>query len=827
MTNRDISRMKSCLAHLAKAGRAAALSAALLVQGAFAATYSYDSAATQRTLYVQVADGETETFDATYMAPAGASVTNLVKRGDGTLNIPNGTDLTAYSFDIVVEDGIFAFYGAPVLGTAGGIITVCDGATLRNTANESAANISVNWTVRFTGEGHNGMGALYKTNTSYGYPFGKYWVMDGDAKVWMIDPYENDPPKYLDMNGHALDLHIQASYWEYVIVTNAGALRIHGNPDAASNFVRFKNWNAIGGDSNEILSFKNTAWTIDSARRYLVTDTGLNRRLSFDEGASIRLLSGAYSPGFGNYWAGPVEVRRDALPVTVAAGKGELSFAFANVVSGGGFDLQGSDTTTLALHLQNSGNTFTNGITGRNAELHLAGNGALPAHGGALRLTNSTVTLEAPLAKYSLPAAEFSGLSAVKGGYGSWTSLAKTGGGTLVYDSAVGGSTLVIEDGMVDFTSFSSNRTAFAGLVEGIQHVNFGAASAQKYEVYAFPYLWKYNASSNSITRGTRLLYDSTLDPETGWTTNLFLSYTGYIWNNSPTNELWAFAGHGTDSESWWRLNIDGNKIVGFTRWNSQNTISYCGDGSSYWDLHTNAVVLAPGPHRFEYRHAVTISAKKGYGVTYSYGIGDWGTYKSTLPAKYEKWGADRGLMYSRKGVCTRNIDDYEMLVDPGDGSLLTWDIPSPGFPPAPHPITGEPVNPLPTFDSVRMEPGTAMLVPDGSTWAFSTVEGLPTVTGGNVTVSGAWTVRGMDAGSTPFTISGTLTFGPGAYFIPPAESDRPADGGHAGTYILGTAAGGIVNAPSAATSPRWRIFVEGHAVKAMYIPPATVIFIQ
>ncbi len=793
----------------------------------FAATYSYDdSGAAQRKLYVDVADGATETLDTTWMEPYGATVTEIIKLGDGTLIIPQNTSLASTAFDISVQDGIFRFGGKPSLGNIARTITVNNGATLWNTSGGDYASIGAGVTTHFSGEGHKGMGALYKNNYSYGYPFG-YWVLEGDAKVWTIDQYENDPPKRIDMNGHALDLHVQASYWEYVVVTNAGAIRIHGNPNTNSNFVRFKNWNALGGGSEETLSFENTAWQLQDMRRYLITDTGLNRSLSFGAGASIHLLTGSYSLGFGNYWAGPVEVLNDTLPLTVAADKGELSFAFTNVVSGGGFELNGLNTTTLGLYLSNSGNSYTNGITGRYAKLHLGANGALPATGGALALTNSAVILEDSSAIWSLPAAEFAGTGSVKGGRGAWASFTKTGAGNLFYDSVVGSDTLDITEGTVDFRSFSSNRTVFAGLVEGIQHVNFGSASAQRYEVYAFPYLWRYNASSNSITRGARLLYDSTLDPETGWTTNLFLSYTGYIWNNSPTNELWAFAGHGTDSESWWRLNIDGKKTVGFTRWNNQNTISYCGDGSAYWDLHTNAVVLAPGPHRFEYRHAVPISAKKGYGVTYSYGIGDWGTYKSTLPAKYEKWGADRGLMYSRKGVCTRNIDDYEMLVDPGDGSLLTWDIPLPDFSPAPHPITGELVSPLPTFDKLRMAPGTEMLVPAGSTWAFTEVEGLPTVIGGNVSVAGAWTVCGSDAGSTPFTITGTLTFGPGAHFVPPAQNERPADRSIGAVYVLGTADGGIVNHPAEAVGPRWRVFVEGNAVKAAYLPLATIITVK
>ena len=832
MTNRDNSRMKSRITHFAKAGRSAALGVALLAQATLAATYSYDSAATQRTLYVDVANGETETFDAAYMEPAGASVTNIVKRGDGTLQVTSDTPLTAYTFDIRVEDGIFKFAGKLALGTRtaanAGTITVCDGATIQNTSAASNAGIGANWTTHIIGEGHNGMGALYKTSYSYGGPFGN-WVLDGDAKAVMFSSAQ-DNMYSVDLNGHVLDLHLQSGWFiEVSRIENGGEIRVHGNPSAASNYTRFRNWNGFYGGAENLISFSNTTWQIENMRQYLTATPGLDWSMAFEDKSAMRIVAGTYKGGTiqNNSWNGPVVIRRGMLPVSVPADKGELGFAFKGAVSGGGFDLQGLDTTTLSLRLANSGNTFTNGITGQYADLRLAANGALPATGGPLALTNSTVTLEDSSATWSLPAAEFSGTGSVTGGRGAWASLAKTGAGTLAYDSAVGGPTLDIAEGTVDFTSLT-NRTAFAGLVEGRKHLTQSSSATDRYVVYQMAASWKGSTETNAITQGTRLLYDWTRDPDTGWTTNLLLSYEGYIWNNSPTNELWAFAGGGTEGSDW-HLKIDGQTAVGKCIWSSSRPVCFCDGvvaGNFAYDLHTNTVVMTPGPHRFEYRHAISLTAT-GYGLALCGGISGYGNYKDTLEEpKYEKWRAACGLMFNRTGKCTRNIADYEELIDPGDGSLLTWDIP-PASGTLPHPVTGEAVSLTPVFSSLRMGPGTSMLVPDGSTWTFADVEGWPTVTGGNVAVTDTFTADGENAGRASFAIDGTLTFDPGAQIIPPGVDVRPPDRGRVGQYVLGTANGGISGSPAAARNSHWKVFVEGNAVKAVFIPEHTLLLLQ
>ena len=794
----------------------------------FAATYSYDDAqATKRTLFVNVASGEDATFDVTYMD---ATITNIVKLGDGTLQVTSDTPLTAYTFDIRVEDGIFKFAGKLALGTRtaanAGTITVCDGATIQNISGASNAGIGVNWTTHIIGEGHNGIGVLYKTSYSYGSPFGK-WVLNGDAKVVMCSLEESMYP--VDLKGHILDLFLQSGYFiEVSRIENGGELRVHGNP-AASSYARFRSWNGFYGGAENLISFSNTTWQIENMRQYLTATPGLDWSMAFEDNSAMRIVAGTYKGGTiqNNSWNGPVVIRRAVLPVSVPADKDELGFAFNGAISGGGFDLQGLDTTTLSFRLANSGNTFANGITGQYADLRLAANGALPAAGGPLALTNSTVTLEDSFAVWSLPAAEFSGTGSVTGGRGAWTALAKTGAGTLAYDSAVGGPILDIAEGSVDFTSLT-NRTAFAGLVEGLKHLTQGSSAAERYVVYQMAASWRGSTGTNSITQGTRLLYDWTRDPDTGWTTNLLLSYEGYIWNNSPTNELWAFAGGGAEGSDW-HLKIDGQTAVGKCIWSGSKAVCFCDGvvaGNFAYDLHTNMVVMTPGPHRFEYRHAISLTAT-GYGLSRCGSISGYGNYKNTLEEpKYEKWRSACGLMFNRTGKCTRNIEDYEELVDPGDGSLLTWDIP-PASGTLPHPVTGEAVSLTPVFSSLRMGPGTSMLVPQGSTWTFADVEGWPTVTGGSVAVTDTFTADGENFGRASFAITGTLTFSQGSQIIPPGVGVRPPDKGRAGEYVLGTAAGGISGAPAAGHNSRWKVLVDGNAVKAIFIPEHTVMIIR
>ncbi len=774
--------------------------AGTLAQISFAAAYSYDDPeASERTLYVEL-DSGTEYFVADWITPAGATVTNLVKRGDGLLYVTN--DFSALVFDTRVEDGILRFGHKNALGSStAGVVTVCDGATLRSDGTPGRS-LGSEKHVYFEGRGHEGMGALYKTNYDWGHPFGAL-EMTGDAYIYMASA-EDHVGGNLNMNGHELVLETGVlGYHSTSTVTNYGTMV--WTSSRADGKVNFSDWLRIYASASSKLAFTNILWNVNNF--YPINGNLLFKfGLEFREGARMNIAATRPTSTYNQWW-GPVSVLRDVLPVTVSANKDIVGFGISGAVSGGGFNLTGQDTTTLEFRLSNADNTFTNGISGTYASLCLGRNGALPAAGGPLVLTNSTCELE-DLMPYALPDASFDGTCTVSGGPGRWRSLAKTGSGTLAYESTLGADTLDISGGVVDLSAIT-NRAAYAGLVEGRKTdvVDYSKYTSNlnngNYLLWAHINNKGYLVT-NTVTRGTRLMYDNTRNEETGWTTNCIFTYSGYIWNNSPTNEVWAFA---SAVYCYWRIDIDNQFAMGYYDWWG----SGYSDGTAYWDVMTNTVVLAPGPHRFEYRGAVS------WGQVSNYGIKSAGYLNSshTFTSPEEVWADNCGLMYNDSGVCSRLASDYKKLIDPGDGSLFTWDIPSEGT--VPHPVTGEPIKARPVFGKLKAASGTTLRVPDGTDWTFAESEGGRSVTGGGVTVTNSWTFDGTEVGTAAFAISGPLTFGENAKVVLSDEAKPPSQ--YKGTEVtLGTAAGGISGVPAKDPSVRrWFVRVDGNSLKATY----------
>jgi len=123
------------------------------------------------------------------------------------------------------------------------------------------------------------------------------------------------------------------------------------------------------------------------------------------------------------------------------------------------------------------------------------------------------------------------------------------------------------------------------------------------------------------------------------WPDNTCYVYTGYLWNRAATNVVWTFGKNFDDNVY---LVIDGNTILDNNGW---NTPTY------------RNVMLIPGPHAFEVRCGQGGGNVGGNWVrTDSYRIG---------------FGVDF------QGRAQNVADNYEPLVDPGDGSLFTIDLPA------------------------------------------------------------------------------------------------------------------------------------------------------
>ena len=109
--------------------------------------------------------------------------------------------------------------------------------------------------------------------------------------------------------------------------------------------------------------------------------------------------------------------------------------------------------------------------------------------------------------------------------------------------------------------------------------------------------------------------------------------YTGYIWNHEDHDVTWSFRGRFDDHV---RLTINGGIWID------------TGNG----DAVVQNVVMSPGPNAIEMR--------------FGDGSGDVG------PGGGEYFG----LSYDPLGRASSNRDDYLQILDPGDGSLLTAELP-------------------------------------------------------------------------------------------------------------------------------------------------------
>ena len=125
----------------------------------------------------------------------------------------------------------------------------------------------------------------------------------------------------------------------------------------------------------------------------------------------------------------------------------------------------------------------------------------------------------------------------------------------------------------------------------------------------------------------------------------VFVDYDGWIWNRSPTNEMWSFAGaFGTHTY----LKFDNQIKYKYTSWQE-------GKGATF--------SVAPGPHRFQLRSYGTLSPAGTVSITGSNYTNGW---------SWTDNGVGAGVRIDRLGRDSRNAADYSIIEDPGDGSLLT-----------------------------------------------------------------------------------------------------------------------------------------------------------
>ena len=646
------------------------------------------------------------------------TVTDLVKVGAGSLKV--SADISSWTGSITISEGTYMAMSPSALGDVtsgdGGVVEVKDGATLELVGGGTRFTMPKKAFV-IGGAGVSGRGAVVYSggNVFDKASLGNDITLSSDALVTAegdFHVYWNNSPTFIRVNGHVLTLKPYKSRSFILGYANTpdpqgGKIVIDGNT------LTFMNPNAaVAGDGSVTVA--------NSATFDLSTFSGtFDWRINVNEGCAFRTRaqfdSGVIKTNV-NVIGGSVSLPNELTALKFGYSNHDGgTVSFRGQVTGGGFSItRDSRITDAQFHLFNPENDFTDGITAASGiDVYLWENGALPKDGGAISLDNGKLFFKAPY--YTLPGANFANECSVLGGTGRWGGeVVKTGRGTLQYRSAVDGGKLEIKEGNVCFDAV--NRSKIAGLYEG-RYVYAKNTSPD----YVSFFKGK-NFLTNSITAGTLCSYDSNywlwnFPDVAGGNTRAVIAYKGYIWNNSSEPVTWAFAG---SEASTVHLEIGGT-IVYEQQYNIDK-VKYIGHGTA---------TLQPGHNTFLY-------------VVYAGGLtgGPNSWFSDGTIAANGEWKDDFGIGVNKSGNDSLSIDDYEPLLDPGDGSVFTYALPGqsdivrPGVETPPSDVNGV----LPNFDEMSFAAGTGVDFGEASSYRINVLDGLPTVDGlDQLTVISQW----------------------------------------------------------------------------------------
>ena len=799
--------------------------AALCVCGASATDYAY----VDPVFYVTNPSGSptNDLTECTFTKSVGGAVTEsswsefaaatagtLVKQGTGWVTV--ASNLGAFTGEIHVEAGVWDVCHTNGIGSyLGGAAFAHDGATIvmerkpeymswkppyDKEINNGPGNTKA---IVMEGEGAEGMGGALVAKGST--------VVDDFFAPARYPTLTNDATVIIDQTGMILNWR-PAGIWKL----NGNTLTVKG----AEGWVRptFKHNNTAVQAGNIICEnvehyfvsgaslaggpgFTNTLdrqSSITFQNVYSTEDGDRNWTLDYRDVSYFRLTAGtydgyAYEPTAANRkymaWYGPILLGCDMRLYNTSSLDTAANPHYHHV----GLNLHGRisgdygikpypdalrymSDITLGLHCPT--NTFTGGVTlGERDTLVLWANGALPADGGAAVITNGSVMLMGDGA-YSLPALEIHGTGTVYQASiagGSWSSVLKTGDGTLVYDASTGAATIDMQGGTLRMVAASHKHwEAYAGLSEWTNKTAYKTAmTSGEYlqssitslcvrvaeSQYGGP--WCTDHSSNGADFG--------------------VAYRGFIWNDAPTNEVWTFV---SVMDKAGKILIDDEVVVDQTVRNEAKTAN---------------MVISPGPHKFEFRYyntsgnsgATTVTVDSGKVFKYIDDVlFDYAKGKSPCYAVTDNgdgtvttngcWVNKFGFGIDRLGRRSYFYTDYKQPKDPGDGSVFTT-------------VTNvELVLKAPVFGTMKFAAGTTLDL-CGAPLPYEAVgiDGLPAVTNGDLKVTGTWTASANDvAGGGALRSSGALVFGD-------AAAIAVTVGGHQrnspeGGWVLAEAEGGI-----------------------------------
>lgn len=236
---------------------------------------------------------------------------------------------------------------------------------------------------------------------------------------------------------------------------------------------------------------------------------------------------------------------------------------------------------------------------------------------------------------------------------GTFSSFVKTGEGAFMFNAPLSGSApLEVREGTLRLP------IAVPGLLCGEKVYQEGEARSE------------YNNAVALSGLGVELTPSRAYELTSGgfFQPYHYVSYSGYAWNRSSTNETWTFAYAFDDSL---QIIVNGMKLQGVAQ-----------SSASWGALKLAKATLSPGAN------SILIQLWNGPDAG--------GAVSHGLVSGCVNWTADHtGIVFNRNGGDSTNGLDYVRMADPGDGSLFTV-----------HPYDG---STIPEFSSLEMWPGTEL----------------------------------------------------------------------------------------------------------------------
>lgn len=752
-------------------------------------------------------------------ADFGAGPAIFRKRGKGWMM--SSTKMAEFTGEIRIEEGAFMvntnlMTGPLDLATAPTVV-VSNGASFALAATDETCpsaggsagpNLHLKNAFRLVGEGVDGYGSIANLlgNTQQ-YLFYGTWSLDGDTLLSgrSSQRYDVSDEPFIYLNGHTMTVKRGDGmpWWNlclgsaqvcdgHVVVDSTGLLVQGGRLDRHSVW-RGDERNTLTITNRATLLFYNNFVSIPWSVRFC-------EGTSFTSGGTAveSCRSDVGHTNVCNYLSGPVVIdgrvdlfgRYDYAGFTIPrilSGSGPVN------VNGAWLNLVSPSSGYLGAISIDSWNSVYGGVR-YPAGLALYSPGAYDENASGVTLTNAEVRLMTD-ERYCLPAVAFNVSSGTNfafsgGGYGNTcASLRKDGGGTLDLLSNVSVTgRFELAEGTLRFSPMRKYYSTVGGLWKCMVPQDDRDEENPSTNHRPFMNFGDTSYYSNEVATCCDMLKTPTYPP---WEKFTSVAWGGYVWNRSPTNEMWRFA---ASISGYSRLYIDGEMVI--VTDDNQNV------------LFAN-VMMAPGCHEFLFKVNPRLYGHPG---------------STSQPSKNRDWKAGTpGLMVSKTSVASTNSDDFVFLEDfcsytnvsaGGVGYIFTRDARDVGeFDPAALAELSAMERPV---ANMVCNPGTAIDLGDGNETPLfiGTLEGVTAVRNGGVKIGKSWKLDAnrLKAGGA-LSVEGTLAFAGGCTLdwedlpLLPRTND----------YVIAVAAGGIEGLPiwspaDGTHNSRWHLAKEKNA---------------